>query len=686
MTLALTAPLPPLPVPFARTAADLLHALAASGEMVALSAWPWLVPPQVARGAGLQALCELPDLLARGAVRMPIHYVEDTPLCAPQLRFVAECPGLLVLPSLRLDALRAACSVSLRGVERRWLLVQHKRGDLAVQLAEVSRAVVVATAEDAQVLRHALPQLAIHVVPGIARASGDPVAAAAQLRAIAQQWSCVPASAPIQAPAAGKVTAIVVTFNGKAVVGPALQSLLAQDYPALDILVVDNQSTDGTAAYVRAQFPSVRVIESGMNRGFGAGNNLGIAATDAEFIVLLNQDAIARRDWVTELVRVAALDGAIASVGSTMLCMRCPSVRNSTGIAINELGFAWDRDIGERDLPREPFADAVRPTPVFGACGGAVLYRRDALLRIGGFDEAFFLYYEDTDVAWRLLLAGYQNLYAPLAVVRHDVHGDGLPDPGREARRRFLAERNRLALLVKNTSLADLPRLLWRLRKQDRRRLRWLDAAVQSGADAQRFAERASLIRRAWRDLLLHMPSLLRRRFHAQRLRRVHDARIAELRVKGSYEGGFQGDVEAVHDRHSAKQVAAIAIGQDDFGTLGPGWHAVERDQGSNASFRWTRAEAWCYLAPPSGARHWRIVASSPRGEHTVRVAADGVPIGEFVLGTERREYALPLPPGVARDEIVEFALTVTSAHSGQSASPDDPRELGIAVFGLQVS
>jgi hypothetical protein len=386
------------------------------------------------------------------------------------------------------------------------------------------------------------------------------------------------------------------------------------------------------------------------------------------------------------LVRIAALDESVASVGSTMLCMRCPSVRNSTGIAINELGFAWDRDIGERDVPREPLVDAVRPTPVFGACGGAVLYRRDALIRIGGFDEAFFLYYEDTDVAWRLLLAGYQNLHAPLAVVRHDVHGDGLPDSQREARRRFLAERNRLALLVKNTGFADLPKLLWRLRKQDRRRLRWLDAAVRSGADAQRHAERASLIRRAWRDLLLHVPSLLRRRFRAQRLRMVHDARIAELRVAGGYEGGFQGDVDSVHDRHSAKPAASMTIGQDDYGRLGPGWHAVERGSGNMESFRWTRAEAWFYLVPPSDAQQVRIVAASPRGEQTVRVSADGESIGEFVLGAERREHTLPLPPSLARNAIVEFALTVVSARRGEPASPDDPRELGIAVTAVQVS
>lgn len=686
MKLALTAPLPPLPVPVARTAADLLRALSSRCEVVACTAWPWLVPPQVAQGRNVQALCELPSLLRGGAVQVPIHVVADTPLCAPQLRYVVECPGLLVLPSLQLETLRAACSMSLRGAERRWLVVRSKRGDLAAQLAEASRAIAVARIEDAQTLRQVLPDAAIHVIPGLASSGGDPAAAAAQLCAMAQHLQSSPLEPAPKPPSAGKVTAIVVTYNGKGVVGPALQSLLDQDYPALDVIVVDNQSTDGTAAFVREHYPSVRVIESGANRGFGAGNNLGIAASDAPYVVLLNQDAIARRDWVTELVRVAALDSSIASVGSTMLCMRCPSVRNSTGIAINELGFAWDRDIGERDLPREPLANAVRPTPVFGACGGAVLYRREALQRIGGFDEAFFLYYEDTDLAWRLLLAGYHNLHAPLAVVRHDVHGDGLPDPGREARRRFLAERNRLVVLLKNTALVDLPHLLWRLAKQDRRRLRWLKAAARSGAASPQHVQRASLIRRAWGYLLLHIPSLLRRRWRAQRLRRVSDARIAELRVQGAYEGGFQGDVDAVHDRHSAKRASAIAMGSSDFGTLGSGWHAVEQDAASREPFRWTRAEAWCYLTPELGAQQLCLVAASPCGERTVRITADGAAIGEVVLGTERREHVLPLPPEVARGAIVEFALTVTPERRGAPARPDDPRELGIAVAAMRIS
>ena len=103
-------------------------------------------------------------------------------------------------------------------------------------------------------------------------------------------------------------------------------------------------------------------------------------------------------------------------------------------------------------------------------------------------------------------------------------------------------------------------------------------------------------------------------------------------------------------------------------------------------SFRWTRAEAWFYLVPNSEAQQLRIVAASPRGEHTVRVSADGESIGEFVLGTDRREHVLPLPANVARNVVVEFALSVVSARRGEPASPDDPRELGIAVSALQVS
>src|SRR5690606_15377421 len=109
------------------------------------------------------------------------------------------------------------------------------------------------------------------------------------------------------------------------------------------------------------------------------GNNLAFSRSSAKYVVLFNQDAIARPDFVREMVRVAERDPRVAAVGAKMLMMRCPTVINSAGIVVNETGFAVDRLIGEKDEDPSPV-----PVEVFGACGGAKLLRRSVLEEIGG--------------------------------------------------------------------------------------------------------------------------------------------------------------------------------------------------------------------------------------------------------------------------------------------------------------
>ena len=109
------------------------------------------------------------------------------------------------------------------------------------------------------------------------------------------------------------------------------------------------------------------VRQATYNAGASSGNNLVFRTTKSKYVVLLNQDAYAQRNWVTELVRAAEMDERIGSVGSKMLFFRCPTLLNSTAIEINEAGWGWDRQVGERDENPSPM-----PEEVFGGCGGAV--------------------------------------------------------------------------------------------------------------------------------------------------------------------------------------------------------------------------------------------------------------------------------------------------------------------------
>jgi GT2 family glycosyltransferase len=249
--------------------------------------------------------------------------------------------------------------------------------------------------------------------------------------------------------AAGRVAVIVVSWNGRAHLGRCLPALAGQSYLEREILVVDNGSTDGSVAWLAEHWPAVRVIALGANAGFAAANNRGLEATDAPWIALLNNDTVPDPDWLAALVETAAADTRLGSVASRMVFLDDPSTLNSTGIAVDRAGIAWDR------LGGAPVEAAARPAAVFGASAGAALYRRSALEDVAEvgrdgratvFDERFFMYLEDVDLAWRLQLRGWRSAYAPAAGVRH--HGSASAGEASPFKNRLLA-RNKVWTVLK---------------------------------------------------------------------------------------------------------------------------------------------------------------------------------------------------------------------------------------------
>ncbi len=210
------------------------------------------------------------------------------------------------------------------------------------------------------------------------------------------------------------VSVIVLNCNGKSLLDACLSSLATQTYSPSEVVLVDNGSSDGSPEYVRAQYPWVRLVENGENLGFAGGTNVGIRAAKGRYILTLNNDAVADRRLIEELVRPMA----DARVGICAAKMLYPDGRiNSAGICISRSGAAWDRGMLEPDRRQYDSAEEV-----FGACAGAALYRREMLDEIGWFDEDFFLYLEDVDLAFRARLAGWRCMYVPGAVAIHH-HG-----------------------------------------------------------------------------------------------------------------------------------------------------------------------------------------------------------------------------------------------------------------------
>ena len=239
-----------------------------------------------------------------------------------------------------------------------------------------------------------------------------------------------------------RVHAVVVSWEGKALL-PSCLAALATQQPAFDaVWVVDNGSTDGTAAMLATDFPWARVIAPPENLGYGRANNLALQralADGADFMALINNDVELEPGWLDAMLAAA---GAFAGAGlfAGTLLFRGEERINSTGLVIDAVGRARDRDFG---LPR---ARLQRDDgPVQGVSGGAALLRATMLREVGLFDPGYFAYYEDVDLSLRARRLGHACRYVGAAVARHRFGatlGPGSP------RQRYLLGRGHLRTLA----------------------------------------------------------------------------------------------------------------------------------------------------------------------------------------------------------------------------------------------
>jgi hypothetical protein len=247
------------------------------------------------------------------------------------------------------------------------------------------------------------------------------------------------------------VQVIVPNWNGKHMLSQCLKALMMQTFSDFETILVDNGSTDGSVDLVKEHFPSVQVIVNDKNKGFAAAINQGIRASNSDYIATLNNDTEAESDWLEKLVQAAEDAPQVGMCASKMLFADRPHIINSTGINLDWGGIAWDRGGGETDTKEKESVE------VFGPCAGAALYRRKMLKEIGEFDEDFFAYLEDVDIAWRAQLAGWHALYVPTARVYHN-HSSTLGEGS--SLKRFLLGRNKIWLIIKNY---PMPWLLYHL-------------------------------------------------------------------------------------------------------------------------------------------------------------------------------------------------------------------------------
>ena len=216
------------------------------------------------------------------------------------------------------------------------------------------------------------------------------------------------------------VWAVVVNWNGRDVLEPCLRTLLASSYSNLSVLVVDNASSDGSAQFVRDEFPSVRVAEQSSNLGFAAGVNAGLEYTldeGADYVLLLNNDIELDGNAVSALVEAALAHPSSAFVGPMIYYADRPSVIWSAGGAVS----FWTGNIRHVGLREEDAGQYVGVMEVDYVTACAVLASAEAVRTVGPMDEGYYMYNEDTDWCVRARDAGFDVLFAPSARIWHKV-------------------------------------------------------------------------------------------------------------------------------------------------------------------------------------------------------------------------------------------------------------------------
>jgi GT2 family glycosyltransferase len=250
------------------------------------------------------------------------------------------------------------------------------------------------------------------------------------------------------------VSIVVLNYNGKHHLKTCLDSLLRTKYPNFEIILVDNGSTDGSVEFVQRNYPTVKIVRLSKNIYTAGGYMAGAIVAKGKYVAILNNDIEVDENWLTPLVEVLEKMPWVAAADAKYRNFYDRSRLDDVAAAgrwIDYFGNNYTRGVNEID--REQYD---KLTYIMGVL---TIFRRDVLLRVGGFDTSYIFGYEDIDIGWRLYLAGYKVLYVPQSIIYHKSGATTRDGPGaRRPRPEFyyLNKRNRIITLLKNYSVGNM--------------------------------------------------------------------------------------------------------------------------------------------------------------------------------------------------------------------------------------
>ena len=233
---------------------------------------------------------------------------------------------------------------------------------------------------------------------------------------------------------APKVSIIIVNYNGKELLQKCLDSLLKVNYDNFEIILVDNNSTDGTVEFITKNYPSLIIIKLDSNKGFAEPNNVAAKISKGKYLLFLNNDTVVTPNFISEMVKVMETDKKIAICQSLLL--KPDGSVDSSGDFIDHLGVVYNS---------KTKIDEIRE--VSSARGASMLVRSDIFEKLDGFDQKFFVTFEDVDLCWRSWILGYRVLIIPTSIV---YHAGGITIKKIKSEIAFHGFKNQLAMKITN--------------------------------------------------------------------------------------------------------------------------------------------------------------------------------------------------------------------------------------------
>ncbi len=258
------------------------------------------------------------------------------------------------------------------------------------------------------------------------------------------------------------VSVIIVNHNGIEFVDACLKSVLNSEYKNFEIIFVDNGSTDGSLGYVKKAFGNesrLRFVENRSSVGPAVGRNNGSKIAKGEYLIFLDNDTKVTAGWITGLVEALEKDTSIGAAQAKLLRMDT-DLYDCAGDYLGPLGFLIERSRGQADKGQLDFT-----ADILSAKSAASIIRKDLFDKIGGFDVDYYMYLEETDLSWRVWLAGFRVLFVPRAIVYHAFN-----TPKKDFKRyypkyivRYYGCRNYITTLIKNLECINLIKFLIKL-------------------------------------------------------------------------------------------------------------------------------------------------------------------------------------------------------------------------------